>query len=181
MLAQGLLRDGAQVGIDGVALGFGLDGSQKGMVQCGDAFPLIIEVIGGVAAQAHEVRLVLGLFGGQGLFGLHIVDVFPDFLRSHFLVEVAVRQQKHRPQLIVAEIAAGAFHGFFVLAIAVNHTLDTLGGNVVGVVHHFYQDEFAVTAICLVHIEYGMGSSTRTGERVENDRIGVCRKLKNSS
>lgn len=43
MLAQGLLRDGAQIGIDGVALGFGLDGSQKGMVQCGDAFPLIVE------------------------------------------------------------------------------------------------------------------------------------------
>ena len=78
---QRLLRDGAQVSIDGVALGFGLDGSQKGMVQCSDTFPLIVEVIGGVAAQAHEVGLVLRLFGGQGFFGLHIVDVFPDFNR----------------------------------------------------------------------------------------------------
>ena len=76
------------------------------MVQRGDAFPLIVEVIGGVAAQAHEVRLVRGLFGGQGLFSLHIVDVFPDFLRAYFFVEVAVWQQKHRPQLIVAEIAS---------------------------------------------------------------------------
>lgn len=113
MLAQCFLRNGAQVGIDGVALGFCLDGSQKGMVQRGDAFPLIVEVIGGVAAQAHEVRLVRGLFGGQELFSLHIVDVFPDFLRAYFFVEVAVRQPKHRPQLIIAEIAAGAFHGFF--------------------------------------------------------------------
>ena len=106
MLAQCFLRDGAQVGIDGVALGFSLDGSQKGIVQRGDAFPLIVEVIGGVAAQTHEVGLVRGLFGGQGLFGLHVVDVFPDFLRAHFFVEVAIRQQQHRPQLIVAEIAA---------------------------------------------------------------------------
>ena len=89
--------------------------------------------------------------------------------------------RQNRPQLVVAEIAAGALHGFFALSIAVNHTLDTLGGNVVGVVHHFYQDEFTVAAVCLVHIEYSMGSGTGTGKRVEDDGIRVCRKLKNSS
>ena len=62
-----------------------------------DTFPLIVEVIGGVTAQAHEVGLVLRQFGGQGLFSLHIVDVFPDFLRAYFFVEVAIRQEKHRP------------------------------------------------------------------------------------
>ena len=159
MLAQGLLWDGAQVGIDGVALGFGLDGRQKGIVQRGDAFPLIVEVIGSVAAQAHEVRLVRGLFGGQGLFGLHIVDVFPDFLCPHLLVEVAVRPQKHGAQLIVAEIATGTFYGFFILAVAVNHPFDTLGGDAVGVVHHFHQDEFTVAAVGLVHIQHSMGGS----------------------
>ena len=91
MEAQRLLWDGAQVGIDGVAFGFCLDGRQKGIVQRGDAFPLIVEVIGGVAAQSHEIGLVRGLFGGQGLFGLHIVDIFPDFLHAHFFVEVTVR------------------------------------------------------------------------------------------
>ena len=66
MLAQYLRRDGAQVSIDGVTLGFSLDGSQKGMIQRSDAFPLIVEIIGGVAAQAYEVGLVCRLFGGQG-------------------------------------------------------------------------------------------------------------------
>ena len=166
---QRLLGDGTQIGIDGIALGFGLDSSQKGMVQRGDAFPLIIEVIGGVAAQAHEVGLVLRLFGGQGFFGLHIVDVFPDFLRSYFFVEVAVRQQKYRPQLIVAEIAACAFHGFFALSIAVNYPFNTLGGNAVGVVHHLHKDESTVAAVSLVHVQNRMGSGAGTGEGVENN------------
>lgn len=80
-------------------------------------------------------------------------------MRAYFFVEVAVRQQKHRPQLIVAEIAAGAFHGFFVLAVAVNHPFNTLGGDAVGVVHHFNKDEFTVAAVGLVHIQHSMGSS----------------------
>ena len=166
MLAQRLLRDGAQVGIDGVALGLGLDGSQKVIVQRGDTLPLIVEVIGGVAAQAHEVGLVRGLFGGQGLFGLHIVDVFPDFLRAHFFIEVAVRQQKYWSQLIVAEITASAFHGFFALSIAVNYPFDTLSGDAFGVVHHFHKDKFAVAAVNLVHVKHRMGGSARTGEGV---------------
>ena len=141
------------------------------MVQRSDTFPLIVEVVGGVAAQSHEVGLVRGLFGGQGLFGLHIIDVFPDFLRAHFFVEVAVRQQKHRPQLIVAEIAASAFHSFFALTVAANYSFYTLGGDTVGVVHHFYQDEFAVTAIGLVHVQNGVGGSARTGKGVKNDVI----------
>lgn len=143
------------------------------MVQRSDMFPLIVEVIGGVAAQAHEVGLVRGLFGGQGLFGLHIVDVFPDFLRAYFFVEVAVRQQKHRPQLIVAEIAAGAFHGFFALSIAVNHPFNTLSGNAVGVVHHFHQDEFTVAAVGLVHVQHRMGGSAGTSEGVENYSVFI--------
>ena len=141
------------------------------MIQRSDTFPLIVEVIGGVAAQAHEVGLVRGLFGGQGLFGLHIVDVFPDFLRAYFFVEVAVRQQKHRPQLIVAEIAAGAFHSFFALSVTVNHPFDTLGGDTVGVVHHLNKNELAVSAVGLVHVEYGVGGGAGTGEGVKDDGI----------
>ena len=102
------------------------------------------------------------------LLRLHVVDVFPDFLRAYFFVEVAVRQQKHRPQLIVAEIAAGAFHGFFALAVAVNYSLDTLSCDTVGVVHHFHKDEFTVAAVGLVHVEYSMGGGAGTSKRIEN-------------
>ena len=147
------------------------------MIQRSDTFPLIVEVIGGIAAQTHEVGLVLRLFGGQGVFGLHVVDVFPDFLRSHFFVEVAVRQQKHRPQLIVAEIAAGAFHGFFALSVAVNHPFDTLGGDAAGIIFHFDQNEFTVASVGLVHVEYGVGGGARTGERVEDKSFSLSGNL----
>lgn len=94
-------------------------------------------------------------------------------MRAYFFVEVAVWQQKHRPQLIVAEIASSTFRGFFALAVAANYSFYTLGGDAVGVVHHFHQDEFAVAAVGLVHVQHSMGSSAGTGERIENYII-IC-------
>ena len=92
-------------------------------------------------------------------------------MRAYFFVEAAVRQQKRRPRFVVAEITAGAFHRFFVLSIAVNYPFDTLSGDAFGVVHHFYQNEFSISAIGFVHVEYSVGGSAGTGKGVENNII----------
>ena len=52
-----------------------------------------------------------------------------------------------------------------------NNTLDPLGGDAVGVVHHLNQDELAMSAIGFVHIQNGVGGGAGTGEGIKNQRI----------
>ena len=55
---------------------------------------------------------------------------------------------------------------YFALTVAVNDPLDPFSGNGFGVVHHLYQNEFAVSAVGSVHVENGVGGSTGTSEGI---------------
>ena len=116
---------------------------------------------------AHIIRLVL-LRWFNGGFCLHEIDVLPDFLRAHVLIQIAVGQEQDRAEIVEGEVAASSLHGAFALTIAVNDPLDPFGGNGFGVVHHLHQNEFAVSAIGFVHVENGVGGGAGTGEGVKN-------------
>ena len=116
---------------------------------------------------------------GVGLLGFHEPDVFPDFLRGNGFIQ-AIAHQQWFAQVIEAEIAARPLHGVFPLSVATDHALDALGGDAVGVVHHFYEDKLAVSAVRLVHAEDSVGGSAGTGEGIEDDVITRSRNLQNS-
>jgi hypothetical protein len=42
---------------------------------------------------------------------------------------------------------------------------------VLGVIHHFHEDELPVSAVLLVQFQYSVGGGAGTGKRVENNRI----------
>ena len=73
--------------------------------------------------------------------------------------------------------AAGALHGVFALAIATDDPAHALGGDAVGVVHHFHQNEFAAAAVRLVHVQNRMSGGTGTGEGVKDDIVRCCNHL----
>ena len=108
--------------------------------------------------------------GRKGASGFRIVDVCADFLLSGVRIEHSVDEQRIA-QFIETETAARSFHGFVALAVTVDDTAHTFGGDAFGVVAHFDEDEFAVSAILLVHVEDGVGGGAGTGEGVEDDCI----------
>ena len=102
-----------------------------------------------------------------GAFRLCEPDVFPDYFLVHGLVEIAVDQQR-LAQFAEAEAASGPLYGGFSLAVAVDDPLYPLGGDALGVVHHFHQDESAVPAVGLVHVQHRVGRGAGPGEGVQN-------------
>ena len=121
---------------------------------------------------AHIIRLVL-LRWFYRRFCLHEIDVLPDFLRAHILVQIAVGQEQDGAEIVEGEIAARTFLSIFALPVAVNDPLDPFSGNAFGVIHHLHQNEFAVSAVGFVHVENGVGGGARTGEGIENDGIWI--------
>ena len=120
---------------------------------------------------AEVIGVVPG--GGRvGRLGLHEPDVLPDFFWLYGFVQVFADEQRIA-QLVVTETAAGALHGVLALTVATDDPAHPLGSDAVGVVLHLYQDEFAVPAVGLVHVEDGVGGGTGTSEGVENDVIFI--------
>ena len=113
-------------------------------------------------------------------FRLHEVDVLPDFLRAHALVEGVVPVHQRRTQLIEGEAAARAGHSTFALAVAVDDPAHPLGGDGLGVVHHLHQNELAVPAVRLIHVQHSVRRRAGTGEGVENNGIWVGSDLQNA-
>ena len=116
---------------------------------------------------AHVVGFVRFIRLNGGL-RLHEIDVLPDFCRAHVLVQIAVGQEQNGAKVIKGEITACTLHSVFPFAVAVNDPLDPFGGNALSVVHHLYQDEFAVSAVGFIHVENRVGGGAGTGEGVEN-------------
>ena len=87
---------------------------------------------------------------------------------SHSFVQAIANKQRFA-QVIEAEIAARALYGVLALTIAMNNTLDPLGGDAVGVVHHLDQNEFPMPTVSFVHVQNGMGGGAGTGEGVKNN------------
>ena len=108
---------------------------------------------------------------GQRLFGFGIPDVVPDLLGAHLFVQVAAGQQQRFAQFIIAETAASALCGVLALAIAMDDPLDTLGGDGVGIIAHFHQNKFAVSAIRFVHIQHRMGCGAGPCEGIQNQSV----------
>lgn len=100
------------------------------------------------------------------------VNVFADFLDTDVLVE-HIAAHKRLTEFVVAEAAARALDGLFALAVAVNHALDALGGDSVGVIAHFHKDESAVSAVRPVYVQHRVRRRARTGKGVENDGVRV--------
>ena len=121
---------------------------------------------------AHIIRLVL-LRWFYRRFCLHEIDVLPDFLRAHILVQIAVGQEQDGAEIVEGEIAARTFLSIFVFFLAVNDPLDPFSGNAFGVVHHLHQNEFTVSAVGFVHVENGVSGSAGAGKGVENDGIWI--------
>ena len=165
------LAEGAEIGVDHISVRLGFDRMQEFPVQSGDSLPLIVEVIGAVNMDTHEIRLVrVGV--RQAALGVGEVNILPNFLHADIFVEhIAVNQRFS--QLIVAEAAACAGYGILAIAVAVNDTLAPLGSNAVGVVTHFHQNEFAVSTIGFVHAQNGVGGGAGTGKGIEDDRIRI--------
>ena len=93
-------------------------------------------------------------------------NVFPDFLWGNGFIQ-AIAHKQRLAQIIEAETAARALHGVFPLTVATNHTPDPLGGDTVGVVHHFHEDKLAVSAVGFVHVQHCMGSGAGHGYGAE--------------
>ena len=55
-----------------------------------------------------------------------------------------------------------------------------LGGDGLGVVHHFDEDELAVAVVFFVEVENGVGRSAGTGKGVEDDGVFVAAYLQDS-
>ena len=89
------------------------------------------------------------------------------------LLKAIFPDEQRLAQLVVAETAAGALHCALTLAVATDDPAYPLGGDAVGVVHHLHQNEFAVAAVRLVHVEDGVGGGAGTSEGVENDGIRI--------
>ena len=92
--------------------------------------------------------------GRVGCFRLHEPDVLPDFFGLYGFVQVFADEQRF-PQLVVAETAAGARYGVLALAVALDHPLHPLGGDAIGVVHHFNENEMALFTIS-IQIQYSL-------------------------
>ena len=86
-------------------------------------------------------------------------------------------------QRTIGETAAQPVFQVFVFGVrhALDDTADTLGGDFVGIVFTFHQDEFAVAAIFLVQSENGMGGRAGAGEGVEDDGVFISRKTNDPS
>ena len=165
MLCQLLGWDGTQVGVDDVVVGPFGDGGEEVVVQGGDGFLIVVEVVGRTTAGSHEVGIAVGAFG-QGFLGLHVVHILPDLVGGNILVEVAVGQEQHFAQIVEGEVTAGTGDGILAAAVAINYTLNTLCGDGVGIVHHFNKDKLTITAVSLVHVQYSVGCRTRTRKRI---------------
>ena len=151
---------------------------QESAVERRHPIRFIIEVVGVVFVYAKQIFFVFGC-SGKGASGFRIVDVCADFLLRGVRIEHSVDEQRIA-QLIETEAAARSFDGFAAFAVTVDDAAHTFGGNAFGVVAHFDEDEFAVSAILLVHVEDGVGGGAGTGEGVEDDRIRIGSDLENS-
>ena len=114
--------DGAAVGIDDDLAGFFGNGSQKPIVQHRDLLGFIVEIVTGVIV-GTKIIAVIPVCRCIRSLRLREPDVFPDFFRSHILVEVFADQQRF-PQIVKAETAAGALYCFLALAVAINDPFD---------------------------------------------------------
>lgn len=164
--------EGTKVCVDHIGVGTGSDRVQEFPIQRGNCLLFIAEIVSAANVDAHKIRLVRARLRQRGL-RIGKVHIFTDLVHAHILIEYITVQQRFA-QVIKVEIAACTLHGVFALAVATNDTLDPLGGDAVGVVHHFDEDELAVSAIGFVHVENGMSGGAGTGEGVEDDRIRIC-------
>ena len=102
----------------------------------------------------------------SGFGEIHILaDFFP---ADGFIQHFPITGKDRLSQLIIAETASRTRHCFLILAIAINNPLHPLSGNGVCIIPHLNKDKFAVTTICLVHIQDSMGSSARASKRIQN-------------
>lgn len=167
-MLQFLVGNRAEVSVDEIALRAVFDRGEELMIERCQTLSLIVEVVVRPAAFAEVVGvLVVGFFKRR--FRLHVPHIFLNLLRADFFVEIAVRQEQGRPQVVEREVAACALYGVLALAIAVDDAFYTLGGNVLGIFPHFNKDKFAGAAICLVHVQNSMGGRTGTGEGIEDN------------
>jgi len=128
---------------------------------------------------AHIIRFVR-LIRLDGRFCLHEIDVLPDFLRAHILVQIAVGQEQDVAEIVEGEVAACTRYSVLPFSVAVNDPLDPFSGNAFGVIHHLHQNEFAVSAVGFVHVENGVSGGAGTSEGVKNYAIWIRGNLKNS-
>lgn len=172
MVCRQFLRGNhAQVGVNEEALPVPGKRGEKVIIQGGGPLPLVVKIIGGLSLPSQIVRVSVFLLG-PGAFCLCEPDVFPDFFRVHGLIEISVDQQG-LAQLTEAEAAAGPFQGAFARTVAVDDPFYPLGGDVLGVVHHFYQDESAVSAVGFVHVQHSVGGCAGPGEGVQDDGVFI--------
>ena len=148
-----------------------MNAGQKLVIQHRDALGLIVEIVGRVLVRAQVIRLLVGS-RLVGQLGLGEPDILPYLFHAHRFIQIFTNQQR-LTQLIKTETAAGALHRVFALAIAVDDPPDTLGSDGFGVIHHLHQDEFAMAAVGLVHVQDGVGGGAGAGEGVEDDRIWI--------
>ena len=174
---QLFLAECAEVGVNHIGVGAGLYRVQELPVQRGDSFPLVVEIIGVVYMQAEIIGLVRVCLR-QAALGVCEIDILPDLVHADALVE-HVADHQGLAQIIIAEAAARALHSLPPAAVTVDHALDTLGGDAVGIVHHLHEDELAMPAVSLVHIQNRVGSRAGTGKGVKDDRIGIGSNLQN--
>ena len=148
------------------------------MTECGDTVFFVEEIVARVIAGSKIIRVFTCRFLKRR-FCFHEPDVFPDLSRIDFLVQVAVWQEQGLSEIIEGSVAAGAFNCLLAATISVEDTFDTLSRDAVGIVHHFYKNEFTITIVSLDHVEDGVGGGTGTDEEVENKRFPVSSNIKN--
>ena len=107
-------------------------------------------------------------------FGLGVVDIFANLLLADVFVEVFLFVEHRLTQLVVIERSARTSCCVLTLAITTHDPTHPLGGNILGVIHHFHKYKFAVALVLFIQAQHRMGRSSRTGKGVEDDIIGTA-------
>ena len=156
---QFLVRDRTEIGVDEVSFRFLLDRGKELISQRGDTVLFVEEIVARVIV-GSEIILVFTRRFHKRCFCFRVPDIFPDFCRIDFLVQITIWQKQGLSQILEGDVSTGAFHSLLAAAIAINHALNALGGDIVGVVHHLHEDEPAMTTVCLIHVKNRMSGRT---------------------